>query len=384
MNLQLTQRNKEIASFVFLFIFFFSLFASFRSKDLTAVDGGYRSIDVFNWNIPYLDANNHMLYYIHLYYFNHLLGLLGFHAHNGVEYFYNSSLLNVFAASISVAVYFLILLSLTEDLWMSMLGAFLLGFSRAFIINAINPNQAMTGFMLSLLSIWFMIGGVIKDKFLFILLSGFCLSYALATYQSMFFIFPAMVLFYSSKFYTTRRLKDGFNIVLFLISILLGIVIIYGVCYKLFHHYHTFGEYINRFLTIDGGFNGTWGGFRYENFNLTYWGFVHSLFVSFKGLFNCGSIIPVVILALYAYLGLQKDKNAFFIASVMGLFFLFSLLLPFLWIPDYPKLWIQPVAIFFAFTIFVSTMNLRLSLFRGGDPQIRANWVFIFIDLLEL
>ena len=377
---------KKLVVFFIIISMFTLLFVSFSSNTYTAVDGSTRSVGVFDKDKLYIHSNNHMLFPIHIYYFNKLLKVFDIESKDKFEYFKHSSILNAIAGAISLGIIFLILLKLTTSYFLSLLGVFLIGFSYTFMVSATNPNEIMTGFLLSILSVWLLFSSLTRKKIVYSFFSGLCLSYATATYQAMFSIFPPLILI--CLFYLVTKDKDKITYLKlmcsFLLSLFIGFVVIYGICYSVFYHINNIPDFIKLFFTFCGPSKGTRVIFRLKNFITIFFGFTQSIFklpyyglrATFFGDYCSHQIyllwtLPIMMIGsslIFIYRGfiniIKHDNKYLYTSFALFLFFIFSSSCLFYVSVAHTKLWLQPIAAYTVLGICITANYMRLNINR--------------------
>ncbi len=321
------------------------------------MDGAQR---VFTIDEYAIHPNNHMLYPVHMKAYLAILGTIGYNP-SGMSLFYACSYLNMFAASLSLVVLFLIgkyLQLRDEPLVLSL--AFLL-FSKSFLINAINPNEPMLGFLFSVLSVYFALRGVLKRSLLQLVLSGFFISYAMATYQSMFAWFPGVCIVVSAPL-LRKNWKEGILYLgTFCGSVALSILVIYGLAYSI-----SFGsgpvDILDRLFATGVGRSGMWGlltpkkiillplSFQQAIYSLPFQGF-RSTFLGGQGIVNAFLYLTAACITLLGILSLRLNINrapsrglSWVALLLFSVFFVPSAGLTIYWIANYTKIWLQPLA----------------------------------------
>lgn len=337
-----------------------------HSNDLTIADGSLRCLDVLYSSRLFLHPNNHMLFPLHIYVFNQILGALGFQPHSAVEYFEQSTLMNTSAAAVSLAVSFLIMKRLGCRTSLGLLGVSILATSSCFFVCATNPNEPMVGFMLSVIGVLTALLSLERQSAWLALAAGAFLSYAMASYQSMICIAPAVALVYMNSPRLSKRMRC-LLLSVFALGILGGIATIYGFCYYVISGIHDPSAIAQRFFQLDGTGAGTWGGFSRKGTLKWILAPIREFFwYPFHGLWNdlyrwniadlCTNNVRLWALPASLSVGL-------FVTAVCGLgrlianrsphlkriqlllvFLTISVICPLWWIPNYDKLWIQPIA----------------------------------------
>ena len=352
-----------------IFLGFVFIYTRFASNDYLAVDGSLRNAEVFYTGRPFLHGNNHMLYPVHVYYFDRALGRIGIKPQDLFAFIRRVSALNAASGAAALAILFLILAGLTENYYFSAWGVCVLGFSHAYLVNATNSNEPMPAFLLSMVSLGLSLLAVARQRLWYCVLAGFFISYAMATYQSMFSIFPAQVLLFLYGFTGRdkgRALSVRFTLS-FIAAVLAGIGLLYGVCYSHFLKINTLRGFLGRFFTIDGSGGGLWGGWKFSSFIGLFFGLVRAFFyLPFCGMretflvggFSFGSglmwLAAAILMAGLFILLFRSCRQMRLDALRLPLVFLgFTLILPFYWNYIYTKLWLQPLCILVIIMVIV-------------------------------
>ena len=392
---------KKLTAFFLIFFFFVVLFDIFNSNTYNAADGNSRCVEVFNSNKLYIHGNNHMLYPLHIYYFNKLLERLGVVSKDGFEYFRHSTMINEVGGALSLAIVYLILLMLTASELYSVLGVLCIGFSKSFIECAINPNEAMFGFLFSVLAVWMFYLSVEKKKVLYGCIAGFLLSYASATYRSMVLILFPILLVYLYRIFLNKEERMAYLKIVFsfLLVMIVSTIVIYGICYKVFFHINNFADGFNRLLipySPEDNAKGIFCRAELSNLIFIFYAFIQAIFtlpffelrsLLFGGLGNYRIfflLIPPIllvsatsILLCYIFVKLVKhDKTHLRVFFVLSLFFIVSLFPPFYVMMNHSKLWLQPIAIFVVLAIYMIVDYLRLNI-----PKNRNRYIKIYLSI---
>lgn len=379
-----------------LFISFASIFLFFNSNTYTAVDGGLRCLNVFYNHKPSFGGHGHMLSQVHVYYFHKILGIFNIIAKDALEYFRYSTILNALAGAASLSLLYLLSFRLTGSIYFSLLSVFLTGFSSCFLINATNPDEPMVGFLLSIIAIVFSLLSLSKNKKIYSFISGLCLSYATATYQSMLLIFPALLFIYLYLIFTAKKGAKGEYIkliLLFLLSLFAGFVFIYGISYYIFFDITSFQDMLKKFFELDMVMPNTFGPIDPMNLIRIGFGMVKAFFMlPFDGIRQIFIepknyidqifwFIPfvltcyILILTFYCLPHIIKNKkSSFLFLCSMALFFIFpSFLL--LWLcPDYSKWWLHPITVLNIFMAYCVSNFIR----QQANPKTKRVIVVFF------
>jgi len=397
---------KKLAAFFLIFFFFTVLFHVFNSNTYDAADGNFRCMEVFSSHELYIHGNNHMLYPLHIYYFNKLLERLGVVSKDGFEYFRHSTIMNEVSGALSLAVIYLILLMLTASELYSLAGVLCIGFSRSFIECAINPNEAMVGFFFSILAVWMFYLSVEKKKVLYGCIAGFLLSYASATYRSMVLVlFPILLVYlyriFSNKEERTAYLKIAFA---FIFAMIVSMIAIYSFCYKHFLHINNFADGFNRFVmpfTPGEDAKGIVGKVNPANFILIFYAFIQAIFTlpyfELRSLLLGGRgdysiffllIPPILLVGILAvllwYISVKltkHDRACLGVFFVLSSSFIISLFMPFYVMMNHAKLWLQPITIFVALAIYTIVNYLRLNINKSINKYMKI-YLSVFLIVM--
>jgi len=396
---------KKQAIFLIVTLAFALLFNIFNSNSYTVADGNMRCVEVFNANKPYLHGNNHMLYPVHIYYFNKLLDRLGIKSKDGFEYFRHSEIMNAMAGAVSLGIIYLILSALSGSSFYGILGILCIGFSKSFLECATNPNEAMVGFFFNVVSIWFFYLSVSRNKTIYSCLSGASFSYAIATYSAMSSgVAVILVYLYNIFAHKDDRLRYLKMTVFYLISLFAGLIIIYGISYSIFLHIHTFRDGLNEFFTsyrVEEGVKKIWGTLKFKNLLLIFYGFVQALFQlpyyelreAFLGDDRnyriALALIPPIILTVALWIVLwnvllrllKTGKKYAETVIFLVIFLAYAMFCPLYVQVNHAKLWPQPITIFVALSIYLLANYFRMDIHRHIARRIK---IFLLIFLATL
>jgi hypothetical protein len=180
-----------IAGAAAIFGGFAALYSLLRSNDIFATDGAHRCLEVFRRQTIFFHENNHMLYPVNVFVWTRMAAVLGIRPNGPFEFYRITELMNCLAAAASLAIIFL-LIYMTISSWRLALGAVVvLGFSKAFSLQATNANEAVVGLFWSLLAVLVLALGLRAASLWPIFISGLLFSLSMATYESMVFLAPA-------------------------------------------------------------------------------------------------------------------------------------------------------------------------------------------------
>ncbi len=185
-------RSRWIA--LLLFAGFAILFIVLNSQQYTAVDGALRSLDVYHhphsWR---LHGNNHMLYPFWIWLWTHIAGWIGVTPKNGFDFVRLCQAMNSVAAAASIAVLFTILHTIAGRGY-ALAGSFWFGLSTAVLLHATNSTEPMMGLLFTIAAVALLVVAFRGDRAVLLFLAGAGLSLALASYQSMALLLPAIAL----------------------------------------------------------------------------------------------------------------------------------------------------------------------------------------------
>jgi hypothetical protein len=386
------QKLKFIGGPAFVFLAFACLFILLRSKDIFAVDGAYRCLDVFHRQRLFFHGNNHMLYPADVLAWARLSSALGFRLDGPFEYFSTIEIMNGLAASGSLTIIY-VLLRLVSGSWRLALGATAgYGLSRAFIGQATNANEPMVGIFWSFLAMSFAVMYWQKQKSIWLIaVSGLLFSLAMATYQSTALLAPAAIVLillprrdaHLHFGLDSHRLQGS---AVFVLSGLAGCVLIYGWSYG---HSGTRSvvAMFKRFLVHEDA--RAYLGVNTGKLLSVPVGLVSDIFpvlsnyLGLRNLFAERKLLAIWLIILIATLGglliscvllvsrnwsrTRPARRVAFQALAVG--FAFSLIPVIVWNPLYDKLWIQPLAcltflLVLAFTAINQDVRIYYSLLR--------------------
>jgi hypothetical protein len=387
------------------------VFACLRSTDILSADGNYRCLEVWHRQSIFFYGNNHMLYPVDVLVWTHLVALLGVATRTPLQFFSAVELMNVLAGAVSLFFFYMLLFKATASPLISTLGTCALGFSNAFIAQAVAGNEPMVGLCWALAALWLSVEGSAADSMWRLVLAGLLFALSLATYQSMVLLAPAAVV----VAYYVRKEKRIARVAALGLSGLIGTAVLYGSIYWV-EGSHTVSSMLTRFLRHDdarGYFGASVGKLLASPLGLTagFSGLLH--YVSFNGmngvlkggilrLLELG-LLPVMfccLLGLWLWITvahweiLEPRERLGFAAAAIAL--AFALVPALLWDPVYDKLLIEPVGcLIFAVAVGVgasrrfgrrtmfpriaavaciasalASLPLVLQRHRGGNPEL--------------
>src|SRR5712672_361056 len=184
-------RDTFVAAIVFLASAL--IFSLLRSKDIFAVDGAFRCLEVFQRPGIFFHDNNHMLYPVNVFVWTRLASVLGFATPKRQDFHALVELMNCFAAAASLSIVFYLTKVTLRSLPIAFCVAAGLAFSRAFLLHATNSAEPMVAVFWSLLAIAFAALAFKTRAGWPIMASGFLFALAMATYRSTIFLAPAAI-----------------------------------------------------------------------------------------------------------------------------------------------------------------------------------------------
>lgn len=339
----------------------FLLFAALRSRDFTSVDGAVRCVEVFHRQEPFVHENNHLLYPVNVFSWHRLLGWIGLRAETPLEYLPLTQLMNGAAAAVTLAAFAALVWLATASWQAALLGAALLGLSRAFLLHATNSSEPMVGLMWSCLAVLLLALARRHGSLALAALGGTLFALALATYQSMALAAPiGLVLCLARRSEEPRRPLRLLGAVI--VGGLLGTGLIYGLAYGLTGT-STPGAMVRRFFSI-GGAPGTFGGLSLRKAVLLPLGLANNLlevlpadFSGFNSLLRdpaavvraALTVLGILLLAALVALRTRRAWDRLASPARLGIAagltgFLVTVIAPLAWEPLYDKLWLQPLA----------------------------------------
>lgn len=351
-----------------VFASFLVLYAVCRSPDLTAVDGPFRSCEVYHRGEIFFHGNNHLLYPVNVLIWNQLLKSVLGACEGPLEFARRTQLMNGLALASAVAVMFLLVRLATGSIKIAVWTACALGFSRAFLLHATNAAEPPVGILLSFLAVAAAATARKTGRMWPTVLAGVLIAAAMATYQTMVLVGPAILVLCAVQ--TTPSTGAGIGIsrgqVLRVFGLLAGsaggVVAIYGWAYTR-QGIVGLGPLVRRFLSIDGG-TSVDGGLSASRAINTPIGLVGNLFYAYpsdyagiRWLFRNHvtdfwatwlvvllSASFVAVVAFTALVGrnwgkLSRSRRLTLLATVVGL--ACTLVAPLCWDPTYDKFGLQ-------------------------------------------
>src|SRR5580704_572340 len=183
-----------------VFIAFFVLFALLRTKNILAVDGGIRCLEVYRRQSLYFDINNHLLQPAHVWAWTRVAGMLGYKADSPFQFYSLVQLMNCFAGAACLAILLALMYSAVSSWRLALAVTIGYGFTKAFLEQATNANEAPMGLFWSLLALFFAaLCFRVKSNWP-VVVSAMLFALAMATYLTMILLFPAaIVLIWASR-----------------------------------------------------------------------------------------------------------------------------------------------------------------------------------------
>jgi hypothetical protein len=335
----------------------FLLFAALRSRDYTSVDGAVRCVEVFHRQAPFVHENNHLLYPVNVFLWHRLLAGIGLRAATPLEFFPLSQLMNAAAAAVTLAAFAGLVWLVTASRWAALLGAALLGLSRAFLLHATNSAEPMVGLMWSCLAILLLALALRRDSLALAAAAGALFAPAMASYQSMALAAPIGL-----ALCLAWRRRPLHLLLAAIVGGVLGTGLVYGLAYGLTGT-GTPEAMLRRFFSI-GGAPETFGGLSLRKAAVLPLGLASNLlavlpddFSGFRFLLRHPAALLRVALAILGILALSvvvaaRTRRAWprlpapaqlgIAAGLAG--FCATVIAPAAWEPLYDKLWLQPIA----------------------------------------
>jgi hypothetical protein len=338
------------------------VFLLFQSHNLTAVDGAVRAFDVFREPRVMFHPNNHMLYPVHVLVWTRILAKMGFSLTAPTGFIRVVQAMNAAFAAGCCSILFTIVRNLTGSLKLGLLATLSWSLSHAVLLHATNAAEPMSGLFFSVCALAVTIVSVRRGAASFLILAGFLLALAMASYQSMVFLGPACGLVAVLWPVEDRRINISTSVqrgALVMLSFVGSIALIYGMSY--WHQgVRTISQAIQMFVTV--GASNVYGGFRITRFLHLPIGLANAIVTAlpsdYAGLRSIARMqrswlfwTPIIVVATSAVvlwsLCRKRSRSAptwlrpFVIACWSSLAVGFLLLA--YWNPLYDKLWLQPL-----------------------------------------
>src|SRR5258707_10917432 len=119
------------------------IFSLLRSKDIFAVDGAFRCLEVFQRPSIFFHDNNHMLYPVNVFVWTRLAGVLGFATPTRQDFHALVELMNCFAAAASLSIVFYLTKVALCSVRVALCVTAGLAFSKAFLLHANHFAEAI-------------------------------------------------------------------------------------------------------------------------------------------------------------------------------------------------------------------------------------------------
>ncbi len=170
---------------------FLAFFLLLPSQQYFAVDGPLRCLQVFHDRRPSLHGNNHLLYPFWIWVWTRAAALIGYTPADWSQFIRLCQAMNSVCAAVAIGVLFSVLASIAGT-WYALLGALQFGLSTAVVLHATNSAEPPTGLLFSLLAVGIVIPALRAGSRLRLFLVGVLLAMALASYQPMALVAPAI------------------------------------------------------------------------------------------------------------------------------------------------------------------------------------------------
>lgn len=373
-----------------VFVLFSTVFILLRSKDPLEVDGAFRCFAVLRRPELSFGENNHALYPADVFIWTRFAKFAGFNITSLEGFFSAAELMNCFAAAGCLALLFRLSYAATLSNKVALGVVFGFGFTRAFLLHAMNASEPMLGIFWSLLAVYLASRCLRTASPWPAFFSGVFFALALATYQTAVLLGPVAVLILwravqpraSSRGIAPKLLK----LFTFTVGALTGCIVIYGcivryrlhsgaagvtaasAIHSLFQHPDA-RAYLG--MTFGKPFSLPLGFLRNCYPVLTYFvgihGFLHGSMLSIGFIFS----LLVVLAGLAAYCvvriaklwdGLESRTRLAILCGLAGLAFTVIPLV--IWDPQYDKFWIQPLTCL----IFLLGICLQVISARSTHP----------------
>jgi hypothetical protein len=385
-----------------VFVTFSCLFAVLRSKNIFAVDGAHRCLQVWNRHEIFLDGTNHMLYPVNVFIWARLCALLGFKPDGPLQFFSMVELMNCLAGAACLAILCLLMYLVIPSWRLAVVLMVGYGFSKAFLEQATNANQPLVGVLFSFLGMVLASMNFKSKSNWPVVFSGFLFSLAMANYESTIFLAPAAILLiWRSRLQSFQRsivsLPQGLAIGWFAASGIVSGALIFGLAYR----YSGITDPVamaRRFLVIEG--ERAYAGQGFTHLLNVPVGMIRNIFPvleNYTGLRNLAAgsrlIFASSLLLLlcccaffffcFAYLwkqrtGLSHSIQTGFLAASVG--FVFTTIPLLLYDPHYDKLWLQPLACL-AFLVFIA-LYVTGQETRKHFPVIKGLAILLLVGVL--
>jgi hypothetical protein len=361
------------------------------------VSGAPRAFEVYARQRMFLHTNEHLLYPVNIYLWTRTLSAVGFAAATPTGFYALAEALNAAAAAGSVAIVYLLCVTLTQRAGLSLLISTGFALSRAFLTHATCASEPTVGLFWSLVSA-LLVGISLTGKNRWLAsVAGFVLILAMGSYQSMVLAGPALAaliwLWPDGENPDRRRFASrAWACAPFLLGCCVGFVLIYGGAYYL-SGTRGLAAIVERFVHVPA--EQIYGGFSPVKLVAFPLGFTYALLpclpLSCTG-FRCLADpalrhwIPVVLLSgafVGGFAGLLVLMTRWLwprlsaldrvVLASCGIGLLFDGAALIYWMPTYDKLWLQPLA----FLSVAASIVAKAALANSEGPQ---SWNRIFLS----
>ena len=393
--------------FTILFLSFLAIYATFRCPDLTAVDGPPRSCEVYHRHEIFFGGNNHLLYPVNVRMWDRLLGIVRGQCRGPLEFARRTQLMNGFAAAASVGIMFLLVRGTTGSDGIAFWAACSYGFSRALFLHGTNAAEPPVGLLLSFLAVAAAVMARKRGHVWLAALAGGLLAAAMATYQTMILVGPAVLFLCAARTTgpTASRVLisrgQALRVICLFAGGTAGVVSIYGWAYTR-QGISGFAALLQRFFTVDGGTE-VYGGLSVSKAINTLIGLIGNLFYAYPSdyaglrwllrnhatdgwaawllvllLANTLGVFILVGLVWRHWQNLDRSQRLPLMAAMIGL--AFTLVGPIYWSPTYDKLWLQPVA---AIVLLVASALAILPPSPSRQAIMCGYIILVFVEVLS-
>lgn len=347
-----------------IFVLGAAAFLALRSRDFFSVDGSLRCLSIYRSPSLQFHANNHMLYPVNVLVWTRLLAAFGFKPVDPPEFVVSVEAMNCLAAAGILAILSWLILRVTGSRALGVWIPVALGLSAAFLAQATNANEPMVAVFWSVLAIRFAVSSASGNRIWPVLVSGFLLVLAMASYRSAILLWPAAAVILmgdvltepSGQIPTAGRWR---RLAWFVAASAIAGVAIFGWAYwwqgaapSQFAMRFLQQQDARAYLSFSGAkvLNGVLGLVRNCFFVLPEFVGMRNLLAGPKRPILlvgalCGAVVVSLIFCGYELLSSRKKLNRGqqigALASFVG--FLFSMLPVLVWDPHYGKLWLQPL-----------------------------------------
>ncbi len=173
-----------------------AFYLAFHSRNILAIDGNHRAFEVWQRQALFFHGNGHLLYPVNVLLWTGMLRALGFRLESPFAFFAAVTWMNALAAVVALAVFYLLVVCVTEHRGVSLVATAALGVSNCFLTQAVNGNEPMVGFAWAMLALYAAVGSRPgrRTALAGLLLSGILFALSMATYRSMVLLAPAALL----------------------------------------------------------------------------------------------------------------------------------------------------------------------------------------------